>query len=99
MDLKKYASWACIIVILASFAVLLVGCKTTSEMRFTLEKVPNEYRVCASKVVDLPDGPLTLAQLSNLSAKLRRSELKQHTCLKGVIAWADAQHRAYYRGF
>lgn len=77
-------------------AFLLVGCQQT---QFSLERVPSEYRSCASKVVpQLASGrPITQKELIEGYAALKKYAGTQNRCLKGLIRWADAQHSAYYR--
>lgn len=99
MDLKTFARSVLLLVVVILLLAPLMGCQHMQNVRFSLERVPKEYRDCASKVTTIPDGPLTLAQLSALSVKLRKSELKQNRCLKGVIRWADAQERAYREAY
>lgn len=76
--------------------MLMAGSCENKDLRFVLEKMPQHYRECAEKVVKIPDGPLTYAQLLDLTIKLRQSEKAQNACLKGAIAWADAQWNVYY---
>lgn len=86
--------------IFASLVLLLTLTAAQCEnrdVRFVLERMPDHYRVCAEKVVHIPDGPLTYKQLLGLLAELRKSELKQNRCLKGAIAWSDAQVNAFNR--
>lgn len=92
MSLKSCAS-----LLLLTF--LLVGCNENKDYRYVLEKMPAHYRACAEKVVKIPDGPLTYKQLLHLTAELRKSEQRQNRCLKGAIAWADAQWSAYYKHY
>lgn len=87
MLLKTFAS--------AVLLLALVGCK--QDVRFVLDRMPSHYRQCAEKVVAIPGGPLTYSDLLGLLAKLRKSELKQNRCLKGAIAWSDAQVNAFNR--
>lgn len=83
---------------LLATGLMAANCET-KDYRYVLEKMPAHYRECAEKVVSIPDGPLTYQQLLVLTAELRKSELRQNRCLKGAIAWADAQWGAYYQHY
>ena len=83
----------------AALIALTAGQCENKDYRFVLERMPDHYRACAVKVVKIPDGPLTYRQLLGLLTELRKSELRQNRCLKGAIAWADAQANAYYQHF
>lgn len=77
-------------------AFLLVGCQ--QQVRFSLERVPQEFRSCAVQVVPkLKNGPITQRELILAYAALKRYAGTQNRCLRGLIKWADAQHSAYYR--
>ena len=91
MNLTSFARGLLVIV---AFALMAGQCENR-DYRFVLEKMPAHYRQCAEQVVTVPKGPLTYKQLLNLTIQLRQSELKQNKCLKGAIAWADAQWKAY----
>lgn len=93
MNLKTFASLAII-----ATGLMAADCEK-KDFRFVLEKMPDHYRQCAEKVVNIPDGPLTYKQLLTLTVELRKSELKQNRCLKGAIAWADAQWSTYYKHY
>jgi hypothetical protein len=83
---------------LLATGLMAANCEN-KDYRYVLEKMPAHYRACAEKVVKIPDGPLTYQQLLVLTAELRKSELRQNRCLKGAIAWADAQWGAYYQHY
>ena len=88
-----YAKFASAILLL-----LLVGCK--QDTSFSLEKMPQEYRDCASMVVpELKRGQLTTKELVVAYAKLKRYANSQNACLRGAIKWADAQYQTYYQSF
>lgn len=85
---------ACILIV----AFLLVGCN--QQQKFTLERVPEEYRSCAAKIMpQLPDRAITYKELVVGYAELKRYAGTKDRCLKGLIRWADAQHSAYYRSY
>jgi len=85
-------------VLIAAFGLMAGTCEQ-KDYRYVLEKMPAHYRECAEKVVKIPDGPLTYKQLLSLTIELRKSEQRQNLCLKGAIAWADAQWNAYYQHY
>ena len=87
------------LVLVAAFGLMAGTCEQNKDYRYMLEKMPAHYRACAEKVVKIPDGPLTYKQLLSLTAELRQSEQRQNRCLKGAIAWADAQWSAYYQHY
>lgn len=77
----------------------LVGCKQDTDYRFMLEKMPAEYRKCAAEVVTIPKGPISQKDLIRLTAELKAYGHRQNRCLRGAIAWADAQWKAYYQQY
>jgi len=85
-------------ILIAAFGLMAGKCEQ-KDYRYVLEKMPDHYRQCAEKVVSIPDGPLTYKQLLTLTVELRKSERRQNRCLKGAIAWADAQWSAYYQHY
>lgn len=89
MTSTKFASVACL-------AFLLVGCQ--QQPMFDLERVPSEFRSCATKVMpSLAKRAITTKELIEGYAALRKYAGTQNRCLRGLIRWADAQHSAYYR--
>ena len=95
MNLRNFARAVLVVALLG----LTAGQCENKDLRFVLERMPDHYRACAAKVVVIPDGPLTYKQLLGLLTDLRKSELRQNRCLKGAIAWADAQASAYTKHF
>jgi hypothetical protein len=93
MNLKSFAKLGLVV---ALAHILMAGSCEKQDLRYVLEKMPAHYRQCAEKVVKIPEGPLTYQQLLDLTIKLRQSEKTQNRCLKGAIAWADAQWNAYH---
>ena len=77
---------------------LLVGCQ--QQVTFSLEQVPREYRSCAAAVMpSLANRAITQKELILAYASLKRYAGTQNRCLKGLLAWADAQHSAYYKAY
>jgi hypothetical protein len=95
MNLKSFAKLGLVVLLAPALMAGITTCEK-KDYRFVLEKMPAHYRQCAEKVVKIPEGPLTYQQLLDLTIKLRQSEKTQNRCLKGAIAWADAQWTAYY---
>lgn len=95
MNWTKFANRAALAA--ALFLTLAAGtCENGKvNMKVVLERMPAHYRQCAERVVVLPKGDITFAEAKRLLVKLRESELRQNRCLKGAIAWADAQFNAY----
>jgi hypothetical protein len=93
MNLRNFAKLGLMV---ALAHMLMAGSCEKQDLRYVLEKMPTHYRQCAEKVVKIPEGPLTYQQLLDLTIKLRQSEKTQNRCLKGAIAWADAQWNAYH---
>lgn len=91
MSFVKFASAAIVL-------FLLTGCN--QDTKFSLEKMPQEYRDCASRVVpELKKGSLTSRELILAYAELKRYAHTQNACLRGAIKWADAQYQTYYQSF
>ena len=83
----------------ASVAFLLVGLAGCQQnVKFSLERVPQEYRSCAAKAMPhLAKRSITRKELILAYAELKRYAGTKDRCLRGLIRWADAQHSAYYR--
>jgi hypothetical protein len=69
--------------------------------RYALEKVPDEYRTCFAKIVDVKayetGGKIAWKDAQRLIVDLRASELRLQRCGKSAVAWVDAQHAALNR--
>lgn len=69
--------------------------------RYALEKVPDEYRACFDKIVDVKayqtGGKIAWKDAQRLIVDLRASELRLQRCGKSAVAWVDAQHSALNR--
>lgn len=97
MNLTSYAKAALAVFLFLSLSAG-VGCEQQqASFRLNLERVPQYYRDCVSKVTTLPKGTLTYQQTVALLVKLRKSELRLSKCGKETIAWADAQVAAYMK--
>jgi len=79
------------------FLTLTAGQCENKDARFVLERMPDHYRQCAERVVVIPDGPLTQKQLLALLVDLKKGYDGKDRCLKGAIAWSDAQVDAFNR--
>ena len=76
----------------------LSGCQ--QQALYSLERVPVEYRSCATQVMPaLARRSITQKELILAYAQLRRYAGTQNRCLRGLIDWADAQHSAYYQHY
>ena len=99
MNLTRFARLldiVAVVVIVAFIAVWLAGCQ--QQARYSLERVPSEYRTCAAQVMPvLASRSITTKELILAYAELRKYAGTQNRCLRGLIGWADAQHSAYYR--
>jgi hypothetical protein len=95
MNLKSFAKLGLVVLLAPALMAGMATCEK-KDYRYVLEKMPTHYRQCAEKVVKIPEGPLSYQQLLDLTIKLRQSEKTQNRCLKGAIAWADAQWNAYH---
>ena len=92
MNFVRFAS-------VAVLALFLSGCQKDQAV-FNLESVPKTYRSCALEVMpELESRAVTLKELVDAYAKLKKYAGRQNRCLKGLIRWADAQHSAYYQYF
>lgn len=91
---------ALLLIVMFLITVGLVGCNQ-QQIKFQLEKMPAEYRACAAKVVPSinKSGPITQRELIEAYAELKRYANSQNRCLRGAVAWADAQYRAYYQQY
>lgn len=98
MNLTESARILFVVIVIILALTVLSGCQ---QQKFSLERVPQEYRSCASQVVPaLASGrPITQKELIEGYAALKRYAGTQNRCLRGLIKWADAQHSAYYRSF
>ena len=76
--------------------LLLAGCNPNQKI-FDLERIPQTYRDCAAEVI--PElrrgGKVSLNELARYTARLKAVAHRKDACLKGAIAWADAQWKAY----
>jgi hypothetical protein len=90
---------ALIVLVIYLITVGLTGCQ--KQIQFQLERMPSEYRACAAKVVPQINkkGPITQRELIEAYAELKRYANSQNRCLRGAVAWADAQYRAYYQQY
>jgi len=79
------------------FLTLTAGQCEQKNARFVLDRMPDHYRQCAAKVVVIPSGPLTQKQLLELLVELKKAYNGKDRCLKGAIAWSDAQVDAFNR--
>jgi hypothetical protein len=91
MNLKSLSSGLLAVVLLT----LTAGQCENRDVRFVLKKMPDHYRQCAAAVVHIPDGPLTQKQLLGLLVTLKKAYDGKDRCVKGAIAWSDAQVDAY----
>lgn len=70
-----------------------------ASVTYALERLPDQYRECAERVVNLADyktGDRILwkdAQRLIVDLKANNNELRR--CNKSMIAWVDAQHAAF----
>ena len=92
MPLKIFAKAALVPVL---FLTLAAGQCENKDVRFVLDRMPDHYRQCAAKVVEIPDGPLTQKQLLSLLVELKKGYDGKSRCLNGAIAWSDAQVDAF----
>lgn len=92
MRLRNYARLAVIPVLM--LPLMAAKCESQN-VRFVLKRMPQYYRTCAAKAVTIPDGPLTQRQLLGLLVTLKKAYNGKDRCLKGAIAWSDAQVTAY----
>jgi hypothetical protein len=98
MNSKEFVRLTLGVASILFIAFLLMGCN--QQTKFTLERVPEEYRSCAAKVMpELPNRAITQKELILAYAELKRYAGTKDRCLKGLIRWADAQHSAYYRSY
>lgn len=89
----------------SAVAILAIGLMAATcedkNLRFVLEKMPQEYRACAAEVVPEINGTSRVTQkdLIEYTARLKKYAGKQNRCLRGAVAWADAQWNVYYQQF
>lgn len=83
--------------LLASVFLLttLTACDDSGN-NFTLAPVPAELKTCFSNGVPVPKpGAMTRAQVADLIAQLKQSELQKSQCGRRLIAWYEAQAKVY----
>lgn len=95
--LKSFARRAGAVALAMIAAAALAGCKTTGTVNpaVELQRAPAQYRACAKKHLNVPNRELPYREAQVEYAKAVKYGRRQNNCLTGVIAWSDAQVRAY----
>ncbi len=82
---------------LLATGLMAAQCEQSKDFRFVLEKMPKVYLECASKVVPglKGSGRVSQADLLRYTATLKKYAHSQNRCLRGAVAWSQAQYNAY----
>ena len=83
--------------LMAVLAAGLLACEKQKDYRFLIERMPTAYRECAAKVVPelKATGRVSQADLLRYVSTLKQYTHSQNRCLRGAVAWSEAQYQSY----